>query len=284
MALCVPTLQLVPLLWNWEEGKQRGQLPMPFAWCIPPLLLYSDTSPELSLHPGPNKEIVSFALEIISTQAELWIALSSSTSWHYHKVISMQNPAASAVPVRCHTWSIRGLLLFVITFSYNFANLGHFLPPVGAHLPGSVSDGWSPSCTGLRLSPPRCELTQQPGTAQTPPGTLWGAPGHPDSNVQSTEGKAKHPSKSSLIQTKRCSTMSLVRCCIPKYHCISLCPPAKRDVACNPQILWWRNTSTRVTEPAGRGWPLLLHARLGATLPSSPTGILCIWLYVYQCL
>lgn len=70
MALYVSILQLVPLLWN-EGGKQRGQLPVPFVWCIPPLLLYSDTSPELSFHPRPNEETVRFALEIISTQAEL---------------------------------------------------------------------------------------------------------------------------------------------------------------------------------------------------------------------
>lgn len=149
-------------------------------------------------------------------------------------------------------------------------------------LPGSASDGWSPSCTALRLSPPHHELTQQLGTAQTPPGTLWGGPGHPDSNVQGAEGKAKHPSKSCLIQTKRCSATSKVRRCIPKCHCIILCPLAKRDVARNHQILV--TSSTSVAEPAGRGWPLLPHARLGATLLSSPTAILCIWPYVYQCL
>lgn len=71
MALYVSTLQLVPLLWNEEGGKQRGQLPVPFAGCIPPLLLCSDASLEPSFHPRPNEETVRFALEIISTRAEL---------------------------------------------------------------------------------------------------------------------------------------------------------------------------------------------------------------------
>lgn len=114
-----------------EGRKTRGsQVPSTLGMMLvsaAACLLSDISSPELILHTGTNEEIMSFAPEITSAQAELWIVLSSLTLWHYHKIIFMQNPAVSAVPVRWCTWSIGGVAVIYNHFVIYFCKFGSFL-------------------------------------------------------------------------------------------------------------------------------------------------------------
>lgn len=99
------------------------------------------SSSALSLHSGSSEDIVSFAFEIISAQTELWIVLSSLTSQHYHKIIFMQNPAASAVPAGCRTRSIWGFTVVYNHFPLHSCKFGSVFAS-GLSLPVRFGQRW----------------------------------------------------------------------------------------------------------------------------------------------